>query len=464
PAPKVTVSKVAVAEDGPTDATRAVTARVRHEIEQAVTAGLSHLGEDAADRMTDLAMDARVANLPLLSRYLGTAAAMLDGLAERRDDVLENQAMTALARTWAFGWALDAADADSWPRLRGVARRDFSDSAPITLLPLGATWWVTASGARGVTLVAWDGEANDVRTATAARPAGVDAAFVRNRETTALWGAPLSTLLKGEFRVDGPRLSVDGELSATARGVVCLTPGFRDEVLREVAAKLAPEPAGVGFGDAGRPVALVATDGFGQMVIDESQQQLVWSVPVGKSVWQLRQEITPTTVHRVDTLLERDAARVKPAYILAQRNVVRGQAVWQPITLFTRYLSGLQMVALDFPDHAGTKLNSVLLKRWAMLRRRWGTLPVPPQPRSAVGRACDDVRDLIVDLAATGRLTPSPAQRRRLDELATRFDDLALATVAGLIRAVERQPGPQAVLRLQLAADRVADISAEYQS
>ena len=449
---------------GPTDHTRELTASVRQEIERDVTIGLSHLGGDASDRMADLVLATKVGGLPLLSRYLGTAAALLDGVAGHRDEASESQTLSSLARCWGLATALDKADAKTWPHLRGTARREFEIGQAVTLLPLGATWWVNPSGARGLTLTAWDMDAGELRLATSARPAGVDSNFFRSREMTALWGVPLSTLLDGPFRVDGPRLSADGNLSATAKSVTRLTPGFDEEVLAAIANQLQPTDISVGFTDSGQGVALVAVTGFGEVLIDEPQQQLVWSVPLSEGTWQLRQEITSHTVHRVDTLLAWDGDKAKLAYVLARRTQIRGRSVWEPVTLFLRQWAGVRMASLDFPTRARTKLTSVLQKRWERLRQRWQTpSQVPALPRTAVAQACDDVRDLLVDLAATGRLTPTAEQRRRCQQLASGFDDLALSTLGLLTRGLASDPGPRAVLRTQLVADRVAALASGYE-
>ena len=449
---------------GPTDRTREVTASVRREIERDVSVGLSHLGEDAGDRMSDLVLTTKAGGLPLLSRYLGTTAALLDGVAARRDDASESQAVSSLALGWGLALAVDHAEGEAWTTLRGTARREYEVGDSMTLMPLGATWWVNPSGARGLTLTAWDMDTGEVRQATSARPAGTDSAFYRSREMTALWSVPLSTLLDGPFRLDGPRLSADGSLSATAHSVTKLSPGFDEEVLRTIADQLTPTDVSVGFTDSGRGTALLAVKGFGEVLIDEPQQQLVWSVPLLDGTWQLRQEITPNTVHRVDTLIAWDADKAKLAYVLARRAVIRGRSVWEPVTLFLRQRTGMRMASLDFPTRARTTLTSVLQKRWERLRERWkNPSEVPPLPSSAVVQACDDVRDLLTDLAATGRLNPTAEQQRRCHNLASRCDDLALSTLAALTRGLANDPGPRAVLRTQLVADRVAALASAYE-
>ena len=128
----------------------------------------------------------------------------------------------------------------------------------------------------------------------------------------------------------------------------------------------------------------------------------------------------------------------------------------------TSRIAQMQLIALDFCDPARAARRSVLQQRWAMLRRRWETAPATPLwPRSAVAVACDDIRDLLVDLAATGRLTLSADQRHQCAALAARLDDLALATLANLLRALATHPTAESLLRLQHVTDRAATLAAQ---
>ena len=155
-----------------------VASQVRAELRLVLASGLSHLGQGTAERVSALATDAKVADLPLLARPLGTLAGQTGGLAERHGDVSERHTITTIAQAWALTLALQAADPEALPRLRGVARRSFDESPDtLDLVPLGASWWVATSGGRGVTLTMWDPAAAEVRTCTDARPPGIDESF-----------------------------------------------------------------------------------------------------------------------------------------------------------------------------------------------------------------------------------------------------------------------------------------------
>ncbi|MDR1513599.1 MAG: hypothetical protein LBS56_09005, partial [Propionibacteriaceae bacterium] len=265
------------------------------------------------------------------------------------------------------------------------------------------------------------------------------------------------------FRLDGPRLAPDGVVSPTARGVTRLG-GLDEASLRAVAAALPPTGvAGVGLAATGSPVTVVEADGFGRMDIDEPAQEVAWAVPLaGGGELHLRQPVTPATTARVEALLGLEAAKGRVAYVVAQRRTVAGRAIWEPVSVVRRDRDGLRLVAPDFHVE-GASVLGVLQKRWRLWRRQRldEGARAPEAPRTAVAIAADEVRDLAVDLSATGRSDLSPAGRERCLATAARCDDLALTSLAAAARRLAHAPDVEAILRACLLADRCAALGAE---
>jgi hypothetical protein len=281
---------------------------------------------------------------------------------------------------------------------------------------------------------------------------------------TAFWKVAVSRLLQGPFRVEKPRISEDGRLSPTAGQVTLLDRAIEEAALACVASHLVSSGLDPGFTSKDRPVALLPVTGLGEIHMDEPHQQVIWKVPVagGAEPLLVRQPVTPATTHRVDSLLALVEQSPPVAYVLVERAEISGRATWKPVTAFLRRSDGLELFSFDFstPPQEPERFRNVVRKRWTLLWRRWLEQPgVPAVSRPAVAVVCDQVRDLTLDLAATGRTTPTAEQRRHCEVLAGRLEALALTTLAHAVRQIIQQPGPESVLRAQHIADRAATIA-----
>jgi hypothetical protein len=447
--------------DGPNARQLALFEAVRQELSQAIRTGLAQPQPQAAERLAGLAVEARVAALPLLAGTLGTASGRALAIADHRDGISETELTSAFAQVWALTRALESAKGEAWGRLRGTARRHYSnDQAPaeMTLLPLGLSWWTTASGARGITLTCWETSAEAPRAITTARPAGSDPRFGPDLSDTSFWGVPLMTLRAGPFRLTGPRLAEDGALSTSGAQVTTLARGFDLNELDGIAQRMSPaRTATSGFGAPERPAALLALKDLGQLQIDEPEQQLVWTVPLAAGEeFVLRQPVGPATRLRTSNLVALEASRYRIRHVLAERVAVRSQMVWQPVSIIlAREREALFALDFDQVPLGGWRLGA-LGRRLRLLVQRWSE-DQPPEvaPRGAIAMLRDDVRELVVALTATGRSRLSAAQLGRCRELAERLDELALGTLAGALRRVGADPSPENLLKTHFLTDRI---------
>ncbi|MDR1266005.1 MAG: hypothetical protein LBK42_10715 [Propionibacteriaceae bacterium] len=429
---------------------------VRQYLARIVRGGLSHLGAETAERLEDLALEAASAGLPLLSKMTAAAAGQAEAVAARRDDSSEDRLTGALAQVWALTRALEAATGAAWPRLRGIARRQYSTAATMSLVPLGASWWESDSGAWGITLFCWEPEAAVLRRVTSTRSGAVDWSFRRDYDNSAFWGSALSTVLRRPFQLVGPRLSRDGALAPNGARVQPSARGFDSGQLDSISAELLSGTAGqTGFGLFERPLRLLAAAGNGRFDLDQSAQELVWTLPlVGGAAIRLRQPVGRAESRRADTLIDFENSGRKVRYVLAERIMPR----WQPVSLF---LEGQEFepVSLDFhhfPDRPPDRLPTgpPLRRRLRSLLERRSAVPLPPPP-GPITRTLDDSRDLVVALTATGRCRLSPAEAARCQRLAAVCDDLALAVLARSLRSLDPDPTPEALLRTYFLVDRL---------
>ena len=425
---------------------RRLLASVAATLEGVVAAGISHAGPRSADELSSLAQAARLEEVPRLARLLTSAAGAVRAVARRDDAVQEDTALSALAAAWSLARALEASDAD--PALTGRAGTE--QVQPGLLVPLAATWWSAVSGSRGLTARLWDAENHRLESVTTGRAAGTDPTFRRSEDAVLLWGVCVRTLLAGPLRLTGATRRGDGTLAPSARTTVTRCGGYDGIDLAGIARELGAlrhGPQAVGFEAPPPPVTLLLTcsPGLGRIDLDELHQQYVW--PVRDLAGQdhlLRLGAEDASCRLVAAVLARDlpvdAVALegdRPAGIL-----VRDRGV---PTLLSPTISS---VRADDPG-----LYRRLAGRMERLRSEVRTLP-PPET-GPVQALCDDVRETLTALAASGAPRAQGAAAHVLVTRARTAHGLQLQTLAAALDEVGDGCSPQALLRACALVDRV---------
>ena len=425
---------------------RRLLASVAATLEGVVAAGISHAGPRSADELSSLAQAARLEEVPRLARLLTSAAGAVRAVARRDDAVQEDAALSALAAAWSLARALEASDAD--PALTG--RAGTQQAQPGLLVPLAATWWSAVSGSRGLTVRLWDAENHRLESVTTGRAAGTDPTFRRSEDAVLLWGVCVRTLLAGPLRLTGAIRRGDGTLAPSARTTVTRCGGYDGIDLAGIARELGAlrhGPQVAGFEAPPPPVTLLLTcsPGLGRIDLDELHQQYVW--PVRDLAGQdhlLRLGAEDASCRLVAAVLARDlpvdAVALegdRPAGIL-----VRDRGV---PTLLSPTISS---VRADDPG-----LYRRLAGRMERLRSEVRTLP-PPET-GPVQALCDDVRETLTALAASGAPRAQGAAAHVLVTRARTARGLQLQTLAAALDKVEAGCSPQALLRACALVDRV---------
>jgi hypothetical protein len=276
---------------------------------------------------------------------------------------------------------------------------------------------------------------------------------------TGLWSTPLNMLLSGPFELRGAKSAEDGTLSAAADSARRLE-GKVDQQVLDAASAVRLDARSGAFGRPFGAAVVLAVSGIGSVQIDEVAQQVVWTLPTAdkRVPVTLRQAVTPDTQARVDRILALHDDRARIAYVVAEHTQTRGRAHLAPVAAWGVGKRHLTLVSFDFEPTRRTEKAGALRKTLALSRRRWAAKAVQPvETRSAVERCCDDTRDLMVQLTATGRAALSADQLRRQTAIAERCDALALTTLAAAIRRIASRPNPGDLLRAHHLADRLAE-------
>ena len=444
-----------------TTAQRAGIEEVSAVVGHVVDAGLSHLGADAADTLRGAAARARLVGLLLLQRLLLVAAGLVDGLASRDDDVSEPDAFGALAEAWALAAALRDAPVDAVADLVGAAVRPVVDEEPADrpgrLVPLAARWWQAPSGARGLTVTAWDARHGTLRTATTARPSGTDPAFRRDPDLPLLWKASVTAVCAGPFELRGAETRPDGSISTTARTSLVPGAGFDVDELREIAQRLdgGATTGAVGFGRDRRRVRLVTVRETGAVGVDEVRRDVTWPVTAADGATHVLR-VGVEHERSVEALLSVVASRKQVVAVLVERDARTGAD--EPAGVFLR--TGQGSVELFSPTMSPV-LRAVswtalrrLRARIAALHQRSSVHVAEPVARGPVARVCGPALEVVDSLGATGRRRLTAHQLRVLDDRARFAHDLGMVTVGRTIEALTTGTTTATLLRARFVLGR----------
>jgi len=454
-----------VAEEAPAGLASAellFVAQVQRLLAELYDNGLSHASAMTSGQLRALNMSARAESLPRLAAMLRTLGGTLDLLVQRDYQASERQAFDDMAVIHALCTALGQATGDTLQRLRGRTRRRFdalegTQAEALELLPLGAYWWETRGGARGLTLSFWDHADARIVQAVLARPDGSDRSFNRDSAWNAvsLWpGAGSAERLCSQgLRLSGAALSDDGRLSQGGQVEAASLPlwplddarwqqlGFADwSQLNSFLARstgLAAEPLDCVVL---RPSAVSAPH------IDEVQQMLSWQLfDAGGEPWTLTVPALLEQQQRITRLQQAvdDGADIRA--VLARRDR-DDAALWQPVSLLIAKNGALRVVSLDFEVDRG-KLPSALSRFFKSLAGSRKTPMVVTLP-STTQQVLDAVLEGLALQARSGRPRLDAELARELSLHGASLRALGLDVPAALLDAYLARPAAAQALRL----------------
>lgn len=511
---------------------REALAEVRDVVGRLMSGGLSHLGADDAESLTALAGRVRVAGFDQVApelvgnvRFDGlvrVAGGLVAGLAGRDDAVTESDLLDAFAEIWAMcevleragdpagtagagaagarpapasgatagaaGAAADVSGAAGGAVTGGAAtgravtgRGRGSDKGAddeIDLprwVPLGARWWTSQSGSRGLAYLGWDTEteagapattdAGQVRQVVTGRPSGSDPRFQRSWTSPLLWNRSLSTLCEGAFALTQVRTKPDGGLGAGGTPVLQRLEGdgFDLEELRVIAertgAGVRPRDV-VGFGRRPANVRLVLVRDVGEVGIDEVRQELTLSVVTSDG--DTRQLRLPAAGEQaVQTLL---SVRSRLVAVTIERREERDE----PVGLFVRDKGAIRLVSPtitpawslenSYWDFWRKRIRKLKAQASSAKSVRPSTAPPPP-----VRRVTLLLGDVLLAAAATGRPALTVRQRSDVEQARVLARDLGLATLERTAQSLlAGELTPPAVLHAAFVVGRaraVADVA-----
>lgn len=431
-------------------------------LQELLRQGLSHASPASALQLRMLNLSARTEGLPRLAADLRTLAGQIARLASRDDHVSEREVLLQMAHVHALMVALQGADDSHMPALRGRQRRDYQASESLDLLPIGAHWWNTPGGARGLTLAFWDMHDGEVREVSLARPNASDPSFRREAvwSQLALWKSTPQNLCRAPLRLHGPRLAEDGRLAAhgDTHGETLPRWSSSDPRLSTLGndnwAQLRELFEGSAALSAQLPVSLLLRPTrCHDVTLDEVRQMLCWPIEdVQGETLLLELPCTQENRERLDNLERSQKARDDIQAILIRPWVDGHHRRLEPLALLVADAGELRCLSLDFESavRGGLSLNRRLFARIQRLleRQRQSAVPATQAPGLAA-RLTEPVLDVFETLASCGRQQLSSYQC----EVLQRQQNLASAAgVELLARHLKRFADTGRIAPLELLA------------
>jgi hypothetical protein len=458
---------------------------VRASVASLLRAGLAHLGDAAADRLSADAVNCRLAGLHLLSRMLTDASGLADLLHDRSDDLDEPRLARSLAEIAALCASLEEAGREgrSNPELLGsllgTSRRIFEEAPAVDLVPLDARWFEALSGARGATFTFLDRESGELVTSVSARPPGIDPGLRRD-STNLIWGTSVAVVTSGSFTLRAPRLSGDGTLAASDLSSVDRQSVrvLRDDEFQPIAIRhwtQLLEATGrrrTSFGTTRETTVVLAPARVGTLDLDEVHQRLTWDLIDNEGA-----KITTTVSlgadgsHRADSLTELIESEPNIVFVVAQRTVIAGKVALQPSSVIVRQLKGLHLVALDFerPSKGKVVKQSALRERMTRIADRLAARNAPQAAALEMARPgiaeriAHPTLDVLDELVVTGRARLNERQRELLRRQQALAADVAVVLISDAIAALldEDAIEPATLLRCYFLVEMLLTTASE---
>ncbi|PUA28799.1 MAG: hypothetical protein B0W54_10295 [Cellvibrio sp. 79] len=413
-----------------TEDERHIIAQTEHILIELLSVGLAHISAASAQRLRAFGLSARAEGLPRLASQLRTLSGLINGLAERKHQIEVLDVLLQLAQVYAWCEACKKASGNNVEKLRGQLQRQFIEQeVQLELLPLGAWWWTSPSGARGLNLALLDVHSQNILLAVQARPNGMDPQFNEDQawSRTPIWSGAGSaqTICTSALQLDKARITGDGHIAlggntqAMARAPwsidseMLVNAGISD--WRDLVIRLKEATSLHGYGlecvllrptRVTKPTLDEIAQRFFIEACDQHQQKIFLSLPA-----QNRYEKALTALEHS---LQKNAT---PWGIFARVSYTSFGYHLEPVSLLIHEQEQLRIIVLAYAQNIAPEKSS-LTDKLAQLFKSRKTNFANEIPRTIGQRIAIALTPVLESLALTGRLSLNPQQHQVIREQA----------------------------------------------
>lgn len=448
---------------------RALIAMLNAFIHDVLNQGLSHISKSSARQLHLLNMSARAEGLPRLAGYLRTVSGQVSLLAERHYSLEERDVLLLIARLSAYLYQLEQASPERLLLLRGQVRRQYQQQPEaLSLVPLGAQWWVTEGGARGATFSFWDSENQQLLHCTQARADHHDVTFSQQElwQGQAMWKQLGAQIMRAPFTLHHPRFSDDGKLAAGGESYANLDgipwPATSYEQCKSTC----------GIADWSRlfhyfeqehqdypPPLLLHVHRYAPVVWHEVEQRIVWQVfDDADNTLYLSLNWKPTQHQRIDMLKQATEQKWTIVAVLVQPRRSGNDIELQPYSLLVKEGNTVTTFCLDFQTiKSKKKVLGFISHIQTMLAEKKQRKAVKRPPLTLAQRICQPILDVLDAQACTGRRQLTTMQKEQLQHCMKTANELGLTLVERALSHYLAQPQPEvdSLLRVVFLCDQL---------
>lgn len=459
-----------------TESERQFIIELKDDLAKLLEFGLSHVNEMTARQLHLLNMSARSESLPRLAAMLRQLSGQVSRLLKRDEHSSEHDTLLYLAQMSAYLYQLQHAQGEQLLRLRGKLRQQYlfdEEQADLELLPLGARWWRTLGGARGISLYFSTVENPKTFEVTLARTENNDPSFNRYNAWSqqSIWMLTAQQLMQKTVHLQQPRFGEDGRLSASGQSralpLNSLSKiedfrlyqqiGFNDwQTLQQHWQQQLQTVEGV------EQTVLLNIASYDSPKVDEIEQCLWWTVyDQNRSTLHLRLNCQTQDLDKIHQLERLCAQMMQVGSIFAYCQIKGHQLVVSPMSLLITQNGKTRLFNLDFDQLAEPKktLKESIVGRIEQLleKKKQQRVKLASTQISLSRKICEPILDVLLSLSCSGRMLLGTSQIETLKY------QRQLAQDAGMILLVKQintllditQLNSELILRLVYICDLV---------
>lgn len=459
-----------------TESERQFIVELKDDLAQLLEFGLSHVNEMTARQLHLLNMSARSESLPRLAAMLRQLSGQVSRLLHRDEHSSEHDTLLYLAQMSAYLYRLEHAQGEQLLKLRGKLRQHYQfndEQADLELLPLGARWWRTLGGARGISLYFSELENPKTFEVTLARAENNDPNFTRHNAWSqqGVWMLTAQQLMQKKVRLQQPRFSEDGRLSAS--GTSRALPLNSLSRLEDFSFYKQ-----IGFNDWQTlqqhwQQQLQTIDGIDQIVplnisaydipqVDEIEQCLWWTVyDQNRSTLHLRLDWKTQDLEKIRQL-ERLCTQMLQVHSICVYCQIKGhQLVLSPMSLLITQNSKTRLFNLDFDQMTEPKktLKESIVGRIEQLlaKKKQRQVKLASTQISLSQKVCEPILEVLLSLSCSGRMLLSTSQIEMLQQQRQLAQDAGMSLLVRQISLIldTSQLNSALLLRLVYVCDLV---------